>query len=239
MAIFALVGIGIMMLIWMLLFGWIAPLTTGLALRRDSPRRSKPWLMTAAIWGGISVLLVAGLLTFAFIQESVSGVRSRVRAEARAFDAQAHPGPTVALPVPDGMRGSMTVRAEAPDSPVWTVESESGALRVPEGAMRIHEMSVARTGEDGVEWRLASGWYEPVEWDPRRDALPWMGVFRVGMEVTMSPFSDEVRADLQFADAAGRLYELESPCGRPETAQGLELIDGRGETVWSGRFSFG
>ena len=35
MAIFALVGIGIMMLIWMLLFGWIAPLTTGLALRRD------------------------------------------------------------------------------------------------------------------------------------------------------------------------------------------------------------
>ncbi|MBP7275771.1 MAG: hypothetical protein KBA51_06175 [Kiritimatiellae bacterium] len=228
---------GIVFLFGMLIFGWIVPLTTGLALRRDPPRRARPWLMTAAIWGGVSALLVTGFIVFVVLSIGRSMIPDRLDAE--HFDTRAYTGATTSLPVPEGMTVRLVAGTESEESPTWVFESEPGVLTVPEGKLILHEVSLKRTDEDGVVWHLESGWYGTMELDPRRDPLPWADVFRVGMEVTMSPFSDEIQAELQFADVSGRLYDLKSPCGSPDTAQGLELIDGRGETVWTGRFSFG
>jgi hypothetical protein len=106
--------------------------------------------------------------------------------------------------------------------------------------MQHYQLVFSRRADDGVEWRLGSArWSAPAPFEPGRDPSPWTGRIRAGLEVTHSSLGDTLNAKLQFADDAGRLYELESPCGAPEHAQSLELLDERGERVWIGRFSFG
>jgi hypothetical protein len=225
------------------LFGWITPLGIGLVLRRTPPPRPRPWLMTSAIWGGLSALIVAGMISISFIAFRNVGSRfgSNRGPAASAFEAEAYSGPTVALPVPEGMTVRMKLGpADGDEANVaWDVESDGTALAVPEGAMQMYSLSFSMKDASGVEWKLGSDWDEPAPFTPGRDTPPWMGRLRAGMEVTSSPLTDDLRASLQFADEAGRPYELDAPCGRADRAQQLAMFNAQGEEVWSGRFSFG
>jgi hypothetical protein len=238
-----IVALGVQLIVMLALFGWITPLGIGLALRRATPPRPRPWLMTSAIWGGLSALIVVGMIIICFI--TFRNVGNRFGSDrgpvASAFDVEAYSGPTVALPVPEGLTVRMKLGPAGGDEEkkVWNVESDGNALAVPEGAMQMYSLSFSMKDASGVEWKLGSDWDEPAPFAPGQDPPPWMGRLRAGMEVTCSPLSDDLRADLKFADEAGRPYELEAPCGRADLAQHLAMFNARGEQVWSGRFSFG
>lgn len=239
-----IVALGVQIVVMLALFGWITPLGIGLVLRRTPPPRPRPWLITSAIWGGLSLLAVVGLIAvaFGFSRHMRSEYGSPDRPDAAAFDAAAFPGPTVSLPVPEGMTIRMDIGPAGGDddqAQVWTIEARDGAVVVPEGAMQMYSLTFSMKDAAGVEWRLGSDWDEPAPFTPGQDTPPWMGRMRAGMEVTSSPLTDDLRASLQFADEAGRPYELDAPCGRADLAQQLAMFDARGEQVWSGRFSFG
>jgi hypothetical protein len=235
--------VGIQLAVILTLFGWITPLGIGLVLRRTPPPRPRPWLMTSAIWGGLSLLAVVGLIAvvFGFSRHMRSEYESPDRPDATAFDAAAYSGPTVSLPVPEGMTVRMKLGpADGDEANVaWDVESSGTALAVPEGAMQMYSLSFSMKDASGVEWKLGSDWDEPAPFTPGQDTPPWMGRLRAGMEVTSSPLTHDLRASLQFADEAGRPYELDAPCGRADRAQQLAMFNAQGEEVWSGRFSFG
>jgi hypothetical protein len=212
-------------------------------LRRTPPPRPRPWLITSAVWGGLSALIVVALIGIGVVIQRDVGSRfgSDRGPAASAFEAEAYSGPTVSLPVPEGMTVRMKLGpADGDEANVaWNVESDGTALAVPEGAMQIYSLTFSMKDADGVEWKLGSDWREASPFDPGRDPAPWMGRLRAGMEVTCSPLSDDLRAALKFADEAGRPYELEAPCGRADRAQQLAMFNAQGEEVWSGRFSFG
>jgi hypothetical protein len=235
-----IVVLGIQVALVLAVFGWIPPLAVGLVLRRTLLPRPRPWLIASAIWGGISALTVAGLVVAAVLIEREYGSGYHPPS-ATVFEAEDYSGPTVALSVPDGMTVRMTLGPAGGDQEdkAWSFESGGNTLTVPEGAMQIHSLTFSRKDETGVEWRLGSDWNEPTPFTPGQDTPPWTGRLRAGMQVTSSPLNDKFQASLQFADEAGRPYELESPCGKPDSAQQLAIVDAQGNEVWSGRFSFG
>lgn len=233
------VVVGLQVVLLLAVFGWIAPLVAGLALRRTPPPRSRPWLITSAVWGGFSALIVSGLIVAALLiqREYLSDYAT----DAPVIATEAYSGATVALSVPDGMTVRMTLSpaSEDADGKAWSFESSGNTLAVPEGPMQIHSLTFSMQDADGVEWRLRSSWNEPFPFTPGQETPPWMGRLRAGMEVTSSPLTDDLLVSLHFADAAGRPYELEAPCGQPDRAQQLAMFNALGEEVWSGRFSFG
>ncbi len=231
--------VGLQVVLLLAVFGWISPLVAGLALRRTPPPRPRPWLITSAVWGGISALTVSGLIVVVFMIQREYG--SGFGADAPVIATEAYSGPTVALLVPVGMTVRMALGTAGADgeATAWNFESSGNTLAVPEGAMQIYSLTFSMQDADGVEWRLGSDWNEPSPFTPGQDTPPWMERLRAGMQVTSSPLTDDLRASLQFADGAGRLYELEAPCSKPDRAQQLAMYNAQGVEVWSGRFSFG
>ena len=224
------------------LFGWLSPLIAGLALRRTPPPSPRPWLVTSAIWGGISAIIITGLIFWGVsLYRGFDSDFSYNLPDATEFDVKAYSGPTVALAVPEGMTVRMTLgpAGRQGEQQAWDFESDGAILHVPSGKMQIYALHFSMYDAAGVEWRLGSSWRVPLPFDASEDTAPWMGPLRAGVQVTSSPLNDDLRAALQFADAAGRPYALDAPCGGPDSAQNLAITNAQGEELWSGRFSFG
>ncbi len=220
-------------------FGWIIPLVVGLVLKGRRMPGHRGWLITSGIWGGASLLIVAGVIAFAWLQFQTSRSAAMPSSSVEAFRADRHGGPTVSFKFDPAWRARVvgTVGGRS-----LRMDSANGVLVVPAGSIKVTMCEWRAHDAKNREWVIRNGWYGEQAFDvgaAEQSPLPWGPPFSAAVRVSYSAGSDSISLEPVLEDAAGHVYRVQTPRGVNGVKPAFEMVDAGGKVVLRGSFEYG
>lgn len=220
-------------------FGWTIPLVVGLVLKGRRMPGHRGWLITSGIWGGASLLIVAGVIAFAWLQvRSLRGGASG-SAHVETFRADEYGGPAASFTFDPAWRARVvgTVGGRS-----LRMDSANGVLVVPAGSIKVTMCEWRAHDAKNREWVIRNDWDGEQAFDvgaAEQSPPPWGPPFSAAVRVTYSAASDSISLEPVLEDAAGHVYRVQTPRGANGVTPAFEMVDAGGKVVLRGSFEYG
>jgi len=214
--------------------GWTVPLIMGI-MRNRRDRSGGGLIALGSVWG---VLAVAAVI---YLGVQIAGLGRRFQPE--TFDVATYEGETGQIILP--WRGACELTVWPSDgSRMLTLQSDTGSVVAPAGALRVSSWTLKATDQRGREWSatgrpsydLPDGRFtlnvsraQPVQ-------LSVGPPLSARVTVASSPGADELSMGFELTDRGGASYTISGGGGDPP---GFEVVNAAGKVLWSGSFEYG
>lgn len=232
--------IGILVMAAVLL-GWLVPLVAGLiAWRRGQRSLGRVMVGVSVAWGLLCLVLVG--LPLLRLGEGTWQARSET------FDPARHKGPVGKITIPYQGSAKLTLRPASTEQGKkkrpgrLVLTTADGTFLAPAGMYRLSEISVSAKDEQGRLWEAQAPFYERQNKDleviadqtVKLDAGPPFEVKVLVLDIS----GDSVVLDYDVRGLGGDGFRISQP-DQHSTPPQFEVVNAKGQVVWSDKFEFG
>lgn len=222
----------VLLLLFIFLVGWIAPLVFGL-IRKKKGSSSLGLLIFAGCWGSLAVAL--GVFIGIGICTALRYARDY---KAEEFVPEEYQGPVASIEM--SYQGKSTLLAlNETEAKNYNFTSSNGVFTVPAAAYKLTSYSINKSDENDKSWCISCYFYDPAS--EKRFELKEGEVSRMqmGPPLTVSVTKGELkegkqRLDVVVKDIAGNKVSL-----RTEKPPVIEIIDSQGTVLWENPMEYG
>ena len=218
--------------------GWIIPLVIGSVWRRDNRPGARTWMVLASVWGGVALLVAAGIVAIACLAMRGSGSRVQDYSGTEEFDPAKCTGSLGTVSI--SFCGDASLVASCGSDKQIRFTATNGAFAMPAGQWQVHRYQATAIDKAGQKWTA------DVECDDTAELLdvkPGLvqnlnggPPFKASIEVSSSPLSDAITMVPAYVDSRNNKSAIS--CEK-QTAPRFQVIDAGGKVVWSGDFQYG
>lgn len=231
-----MVAIPIILVLFVVVFGWSILMVAGIVLRRKGKRSGRVLVWISSIW--LFCLVTGGIVLGVAIRRLTRGYGSQIE----EFDPGRYEGSVGTIEVPAKSRVKLMLSQKGGENKRIMFKSENGEFTVPDGEYTLGWYEFEAKSENGAVWRVfgfALSDEQAIEIKPGGRHVLAIGKPLQAEILLKDEDSGGLGLDIKICDKAGRKFTFTRKDSSGRSNPGFKAMNESGETVWQGDFQYG